>query len=124
MNEIEKLYELASFVKKRCKDYSCTVCEQYNDCEKYPPFTAEKQLELIKWLSNNDKDKNKKLTLYNSAHLYYFGLDHEPAHSEDAMWSYGESLGTTFEDGLASIINDLWQDLTEEQKQQVKGILE
>ena len=30
MNEVEKMYENAGFVKKRCKDYSCGVCEQYN----------------------------------------------------------------------------------------------
>lgn len=29
-----------------------------------------------------------------------------------------------FEESLAGLINSLWQDLTEEEKQQVKGILE
>lgn len=29
-----------------------------------------------------------------------------------------------FEESLASLINLIWQDLTEEEKQQVKGILE
>ena len=47
------MFENAGFIKKQCKDYSCTVCEQYNNCEKYPPFTAEKQItELCK------RDKN------------------------------------------------------------------
>ncbi|MBQ5918327.1 MAG: hypothetical protein IIW92_07185, partial [Lachnospiraceae bacterium] len=29
-----------------------------------------------------------------------------------------------FEESLANLINTIWQDLTEEEKQQVKGILE
>lgn len=126
MSEIEKMYELAG-VNKKCTDKryeKCTgVCY---DCKYfiYPPFTADKQIELIKWLSNNDKDKNKKLTLYNSAHpYYYFGLEHGPAHREDDMWGYGESLGTTFEDGLAQLVNDLWQDLTKEERKQIRDIL-
>ena len=121
MNEVEKMYENAG-IKKINTQYANNISYHL---VKYPQFTAEKQIELIKWISNNDKDKNKELTLYNSAHpYYYFGLHHEPAHSEDDMWGYGEGLGTTFEDGLASIINNLWQDLTEEEKQQIREILE
>lgn len=143
MSEIEKLYENAGIEpKNKCYYWDCPYstgmpandipyaernCQNCNNPNKavYPPFTAEKQIELIKWISNNDKDKNKELTLYNSAHpYYYFGLHHEPAHSEDDMWGYGEGLGTTFEDGLAKLINDLWQDLTKEERKQIKGILE
>ena len=138
MSEIEKMYKNAGIKKKRYCEYDSDNCPYMfghlcSDCgvemkpEKYlyPPFTAEKQIELIKWISNNDKDKNKELTLYNSAHpYYYFGLHHEPAHSEDDMWGYGEGLGTTFEDGLAELINSLWQDLTEEERKQIKEILE
>ena len=133
MSEVEKMYSNAGISKignRRCTTVEyldcmdkCASCDKY--AISYPPFTARKQIELIKWISNNDKDKNKELTLYNSAHpYYYFGLHHEPAHSEDDMWGYGEGLGTTFEDGLASIINNLWQSLTEEERTQIKEILE
>lgn len=58
MSEIEKLYENANVEKK----YDCSDCEYLSEyicpkCSdkqlKYPEFTAEKQLELIKWLAEN-----------------------------------------------------------------------
>ena len=81
MSEITKLYENAGIEVpavrlKIFKDDNGKIYTQ-------PPFTAEKQLELIKWLGAED-----------------------------------------FENALAGLINSLWQDLTEEEKQQVKGILE
>ena len=64
--EISKMFENAGFSKKQCKDYSCIVCEQNNNCEKYPPFTAEKQLKIIEWFISNSwwlnlKSLDKKL---------------------------------------------------------------
>lgn len=125
MSEVEKLYRKAELLYcNKCRHDSELDCLYM--CEnKYPSFTAEKQIELIKWLGNNDKDKTKELTLYNSAHsYYYFALHHEPAHTEDDMWCYGEGLGTTFEEGLAKLINDLWQELTEQERIKIKSILE
>ena len=61
----------------------------------YPPFTAEKQLELIKWCLDNYRG-------------YIFD-------SIETEW---------FEEQLCAFINNIWQDLTDEEKQQVKGILE
>lgn len=127
MNEVEMMYRNAHVYPRVCGDITKETFENkvFNTadmCNK--AFTAEKQIDLIKWISNNDRDKNKELTLYNSTHpYYYFGLHHEPAHSEDDMWGYGEGLGTTFEDGLAKLINSLWQDLTEADKAQIKEIL-
>lgn len=95
MSEIEKLYKNAGFIQKQCKDYSCTVCEQYKTCGKYPPFTAEKQLELIK-------------EIYPGYPLYYAGGNYD---------------NFSFEEGLAYRINNSWDDLMDIQRQQIKEIL-
>ena len=111
MSEISKLYENAGIKCLHpsgfCKHIGaiCEVCERH----KYPPFTAEKQIELIKWLSSK----------YG---IYIVNLDKYSI-------GFGTCVGEfctkeNFEDVLAESINHLWQDLTEEEKQQVKGILE
>ena len=95
MSEVEKLYEL-------------TNASTLN------PFTAEKQLELIKFLMKQEdfswtiaqQDKDTK-------YVFYVGYE------------YGSGDFKEFTEAIAGIINDLWamQSLTEEEKQQVKGIL-
>lgn len=103
MSEIEELYENAGVEKE--ERYSLN-CEYY---EKYPPFTATKQLELIKWLGIRDE-----FNFYqNKVTKDWIFYDHEK-----------DATHYNFELGLASWVNYLWQDLTEEEKQQVKGILE
>lgn len=113
MSEIEKMYENAGFVQKRCKDYSCIVCDKNKDCNKYPPFTAEKQIKLIKFLLKNydGVDINKKINRFN------FLVDNGTfigCHHNDK----------SFEESLAGVINKLWVNMPEEEKQQVRGILE
>lgn len=103
MSEIEELYENAGVEKE--ERYSLN-CEYY---EKYPPFTATKQLELIKWLGIRDE-----FNFYqNKVTKDWIFYDHEK-----------DATHYNFELGLASWVNYLWQDLTEKEKQQVKGILE
>lgn len=118
MNEIEKMYENAGIKPtknwqscRNCKlktetryddwgeEYlTCKMLERPKNCpdakEFYPPFTAEKQIELIKWCLDNYRG-------------YIFD-------SIETEW---------FEEQLCAFINNIWQDLTEEEKQQVKGIL-
>ena len=112
MSEIEKMYENAGFIQKRCKDYSCTVCEQYNSCEKYPPFTAEKQIEIIKFLISKharfDMFKN-----YEQKDLYM--VHYECRYFPKQYLPFGEAL--------AESINYLWQSLTKKEKRQIKDIL-
>lgn len=109
MNEIEKLYKNAGipkFGKRQCRDSEYLECQNYcfcnvdNKCDKfiidYPPFTAEKQLELVKWLLNT-------INLLCLSPL---------KNSED------------FENDLAGLINCLWQDLTSEEQIEIKEILE
>lgn len=141
MNEIEKLYELAELNNLWLEEYYASDNvhpvqiwhKSYNEmiksmmetntwarseavevakkeCRKaLPPFTAEKQLELIKWLGIRDE-----FNFYqNKVTKDWIFYDHEK-----------DATHYNFELGLASWVNYLWQDLTEEEKQQVKGILE
>ena len=123
MSEIEKLYENVGISKRGKRD--CTTCE-YLDCQNYclisennkcakfkfvfPDFTAEKQLELIKWLIQEVDNLN----------LWYFSGKEEVF---DFNLGIINAKGATFEETLAKIINNLWQDLTEEEKEQIKEIL-
>ena len=113
MSEIEKIYKLAG-VNKRCHAnikfddciYSPSDCGNYN----YPPFTAEKQLELIKWLKDNRN--------FHTCGNWCTTLD--------STGITVEHRDKKFEQALAGLINQLFiaHDLTEEQQQQLKEILE
>lgn len=106
MSEIEKMMQNAGIKKEvipcpaKYYGYDCTRNNwDDEDCscdiEGYPPFTAEKQIELIKWL-----------------------IVHSPSTClED------EIIVCAFEDSLTNIINTMWQDLTSEEKRQIKEIL-
>ena len=101
MNEVEKMYRNAGV------DFG------YNNFgvpNIQPPFTAEKQIELIKWLMNKsfsystveDKDGVK----------YWFEIDYETS-------SHGFK---NFEETIADTINEMWQSLTAEERKQIKEI--
>lgn len=129
MNEIEKMYENAGIKPKhydacaledkywnngelanlygtldRYLSFECphygegcySTCEYAYDKDEYPPFTAEKQLEIVKMILFSTWWMNLKRLQFSEK----------------------------FDEGLAQMINELWQDLTSEEKQQVKGILE
>jgi len=118
MNEIEKMYKNAG-VKKQ-KYFSHASFYDGSDVfeEKIPPFTAEKQLELIKWLGELD----------------YLGLMRTTMETKDWIFNSeynmsgdiykNSSRAKTFEETLAKLINTLWQDLTSEEQKQIKEILE
>lgn len=121
MNEIEKLYENAGTCKIKnkkctaveyldCENWHCTSCNKY--VTEYPPFTAEKQLELIKWLCKN--------TYRNYIHFRY-ERDINNWKMECNMVGLREY--GSFEECFAGLINALWQSLTEEEKEQIRGIL-
>lgn len=122
MSEVEKMYENAHIEKvinHECTyDYGITCPNDNDTCENcgyykekdpdYPPFTAEKQLELIKFLFH---------------HNVYYDVDTKGNywfHISDDCYTYYYSK---FEIALANIINEMWQDLTEEEKQEIKRIL-
>lgn len=96
MSEIEKMYENAGVEPI----YPYTKC--------YPDFTAEKQLELIKFLFN---------------HNVYYDVDTKGNywfHITDDCYTY---YYNKFEIALANIINEMWQPLTEAEKEQIREIL-
>ena len=106
MSEITKLYKNAG-IKPLCQipDKYCGVQNVYAD------FTAEKQLHLIKWLSNKADHIDIHYDRYKGLFNIQTGMG-------------GLYVCNEFEQALASRVNIIWQDLTEEEKQQVKGILE
>ena len=112
MNEVEKMYENAG-IKKDWNSTPYGGIEEY-----YPPFTPEKQLELIKWLARHNFVVCKNLggwhTGINPTYDEEFGIT-----CSKRATNYG-----SFEYALASLINYLWQDLTEEERKQIKEILE
>lgn len=123
MNEITKLYENAGipkYGKRQCKDSEYLECQNYcfcnmdNKCDKftfeYPPFTAEKQLEICKFLLKVEHS----ISYYFYENRYGFVIDDKQDDCIEAE---------KFETALAMIVNNLWQDLSEEEKQQVKRIL-
>lgn len=104
MTEVEKMYKSAGVdyeerynncilnKEGECKlKCNCDICKYSEEKYIYPPFTAEKQLELIKWIACNKINECKNI-------------------------DFGEAL--------AELINSFWQSLTEEDKQQIKEILE
>lgn len=123
MNEIEKLYENAGVeAKNKCKSSQCIITNPHpdwrNKCESlskaYPSFSAEKQIELIKWLST----KELKIRTNKQPYALYIGVL-----GNDNTCFYG-CEGIEFTQTLAELINTLWQDLTEEEKEQIKEILQ
>lgn len=123
MSEIIKLYENAGIRKEEivnCTYKGSTPCGHYCDdgldCpyleikKDYPPFTAEKQLSLIKLLSK-----------------YVVHIDYDNDKYEVYILSIGKlryDYYDTLEETLAYCINNLWQDLTDADKAQIKEILE
>lgn len=103
-NNIEKLYELAKVEKKSHCDYTCncrylcsTNCTHYNEkIEEFPPFTPEKQLNILKII----------------VHSFGFNSLDKP------IWDKGWDIA------IAKLVNIYWEVLTEEEKQEIKRILE
>lgn len=104
MSEIEKMYKNAG-VKKKWNSTPYGGIEEY-----YPPFTPEKQILLIQWLLD-------KTDLY--LHRHKTDFTYSIASGDVAVNKYKD-----FKEGMAEFINAMWQSLTEEEQQQVKGILE
>ena len=116
--EIEKMYINAGIEKQTsyyCSfeygaacpydNVTCPECPYYKeeDEPQYPDFTAEKQLELIKLIANRKGYPDYE----------YFG---------NLFDDYIQLLD--FNEALANLINTLWQDLTEQEKEEIRRILE
>lgn len=114
MSEVEKLMQNAN-VEKDCKLYGnirmcpyktreCTDCKYYV----YPEFTAEKQLSLIKWLA---KTRQVHITCLLDNWIIEGFVRYEKKYN-------------SFENALAGLINEMWQDLSDTEKAEIKRILE
>lgn len=136
MSEIEKMYENAGiekitikgcyeyyaenagidiYITNDCKNKDCNICKANKSIQDYPPFTAEKQIKIIEWLGNSKAFFDANETI--------FSLITNHKDKNGVVKSY-EGKGNSVDSCLASLINNLWQDLTTEEKQQVKEILE
>lgn len=104
MSEIEKLYKNAGV------GYIMYVVDTFPPVE-YPQieFTSEKQIELIKLLT-----QQCDLTISHFTEWEFIHFDgQEPT----------QVTGAYFAETFAKLINEYWQDLTEEEKQEIKRIL-
>lgn len=122
MNEVTKLYENAE-PNRNCNLYKhFTECPmkhtQCEDCENfvYPPFTAEKQLELYKYLC-------KPFLITTRYYFDEFSITAENTFEWKTMTKVS-ATGKTYEECIAKLVNNLWQDLTKEERKQIKNILE
>ena len=113
MSEVEKMYENANIEPKYIEGEN--LMEYSYGTLKYPSFTAEKQLKLIEYFSNNynisiNKDNNIFRLLFinkDGVHNFY-------------------TSGVDFAEQLALFVISRYKNqiLTPEEKQQVKEILE
>jgi hypothetical protein len=127
-NNIEKLYELAKIEATTigCTNEDaidcegdCIDCTWYDEDEVYPPFSSEKQLELIKWLAlNYSQNSILHIDRWNSGKVR-FALDREPYYESDYAY-----VDKDFFQALAGLVCELWEDLTDEQREEIKRILE
>lgn len=133
MTEIEKMFENANVYKMLCNcefknlydyrieygsdvcDYTesnikepCKVCEKAKQKIKYyPDFTADKQLLLIQWLAKTRPIHiNFLLDKWTIEGTIRYGIKYD-----------------TFEDALSGYINQIWQGLTDQEKEEIRGIL-
>ena len=121
MNEVEKMYKNVE-PNRDCNLYKhFTECPmkhtQCEDCENfvYPPFTAEKQIRIIEWLGNSKAFFDANETI--------FSLITNHKDKNGVVKGY-EGKGNSVDTCLASLTNNLWQDLTDAEKTEIKNILE
>ena len=128
MSEIEKMYENAGIdyeerynnctlnKEGQCElKCSCDMCKYSEEKYIYPPFTAEKQLRLTTFIGLHygfQMFKNEAFDYIIATKIFVkYELEYKG-------YGYG------YDEAIANLVNNLWQDLTEEERQQVKGILE
>ena len=121
MSEIEKMYENANIEPKYIEGEN--LMEYSYGTLKYPPFTAEKQLLLLQLLARIESADYFQFFFYEIKQEWVLRLNMLTELSCESAYVY-ESRNKNFDECIAGLINIIWQDLTEEQKQQVKGNLE
>lgn len=153
MNEVEKMYANCKIKKQYCgwldmgdldtqyKYVRCDSLEEWKEAAlmsrtsyssegkdgdkpsiEYPPFTAEKQLELIKWLGKLAGKLEISSNYNDTQYLLYFYLNRKTR--DEILPNISTGRSGNFEESLAGLINNLWQDLTDVEKAQIKEILQ
>ena len=124
MSEIEKLYENAGV--KKAPDFNncypemmkCHHCEHYKVIDEYtgrclnevyPEFTAEKQIKLIKLLT-----QRCDLTISHFSEWEFIHFDGQES---------TQMTGKDFEETFAKLINAYWKNLADKEKEEIREIL-
>lgn len=109
MTEIDKLYKNAGIEPDI--DYICDIdscgSQSCDRVKSYPEFTEEKQLEILKLIL-------KKRRILDVGYI----IEEDKYHC-----MHYEHIFDSFKEALCADVNYHWQDLTPEEKQQVKDIL-
>ena len=85
--------------------------------EDYPPFTDTKQLELIKWISLNVRYMWNYIG-QTVKDTWVLAIDYTQ------IFKFKSCEHTDFSQALAGLVCELWEDLTDEQREEVRGILQ
>lgn len=112
MTEISKMFENAG-IKPLCQipDNYCGMKNIYAD------FTTEKQLKLIKWLA---KIYELRINWVKNDYSYHFVIrDYTNRRLSHSVCGYE----VPFEETLAYLINRIWQSLTDQEKEEIRNIL-
>ena len=83
----------------------------------YPPFTDTKQLELILWISLNTRYMWNYIgqTVKNT---WVLAIDYTQ------IFKFKSCEHTDFSQALAGLVCELWEDLTDTQKEEIRKVLE
>lgn len=126
---------IQSMMKLNDWDKKTATSVAHKECRKaLPPFTAEKQVAILMFILNkfgdigfqkmysirgNDENTRKDFI------KCLCDCEHETLDSRPIVFYYQNGAsGDNLEESLAGLINDLWQDLTEEEKEQIKDLLQ
>ena len=123
MTEIEKMFKNAG-IKKCNRMLPCPFENECKDCEFnwYPDFTAEKQIELIKWLAIRLNSDYMAYWHNEIKDVWIFRLHELTELSSEEPYIY-EGRNKDFTEALCNLTNDLWQDLTDQEKEEIRNIL-
>ena len=110
IDNIQKLYKLAEIEKvDYIEDMDSDIVDYRTIKIDYPPFTSKKQLELIKWLASEQNDV--EISWYSDTGFRVNNFLDSCEHKD-------------FSQALAGLVCELWEDLLDEQKQEIRKILE
>lgn len=111
MTEIEKMFENAGIKEcNRCL-LPCPFEDECEGCEYnwYPEFTAEKQIAILKLLT-----QQRDLIISHFTEWEFIHFD-----GQEPLQVTGKDFTETF----AKLISAYWQSLTDQEKEEIRGIL-